>query len=234
MGKGNLRLLNLPNFQCYTKFVFSAITGKTRNRIKNFVEFYRQKAYESGKKVALQEPIPNKSGLRLLIVMFKGMNTRWFKAHPLFVTPLLIALAHFILTSVVGQYIAAQLGTQMGHVVAQGLIEAYEKSPQNVQKSDEEAERISQDMKYKNEDIIENWKLPLFLISLPAKALMSPFLKEIKDIWMKMVLSEEISKDQFYKRGIIIGYAANFINSLCVGFLVYVILRISRHYIVKT
>ena len=166
--------------------------------------------------------------------MSKRMNTRWSKAHRLFVIALLIALAHFILTSVVGHYIAVQLGTQVGHVVAEGLIGAYGESPQNLQKSEEEAKRISQDTKYKSEGIIENWKLPLFLISLPIKTLMNPFLKNLRDTRIKMVLSKDISKDQFYKRGIIIDYTANFINSLCVGFLVYVILRVLRHYIVKT
>ena len=34
---------NLPRLRCYTKFVFCAIIGKTRNRINNYVQFYRQK-----------------------------------------------------------------------------------------------------------------------------------------------------------------------------------------------
>jgi hypothetical protein len=33
---------NLPKLQCYTNFVFSAIIGKTRNGINNFVQFYVQ------------------------------------------------------------------------------------------------------------------------------------------------------------------------------------------------
>jgi len=166
--------------------------------------------------------------------MFKRMNTRWFKAHRIFIIALIIALAHFILTSVVGQYIAVQVGTQVGHGVAEGLIEAYGKSPQNLQKSEEEAKRISQDMKNKSEGITENWKLPLFLISLQIKTLINPFMKKIRDTRIEMVLSREISKDQFYKWGIIIDWTANFINSFFVGFLVYVILRISRHYKIKT
>ncbi len=63
---------------------------------------------------------------------------------------------------------------------------------------------------------------------------MNPFLKNIKDTRMKMVRSKEISKDQFYKWGILIDCTANFINSFCVGFLVYVILGISRHYKIET
>ena len=162
------------------------------------------------------------------------MRTTFLKGHRIFVAALLIAIVHFILTSVISHYISIQIGTQVGHVVSEGLIEAYEKSPQNLQKSEEEAKNISQDMKNKSEGIIENWKLQLFLISLPIKPFMNPFLKNIRDTRIKMVLSKEISKDQFYKWGIIIDYTANFINSFFVGLLVYVILRISRHYKMKT
>ncbi len=35
--------LQICQDQCYTKFVSCAITGKERNRIKNNVEFHRQK-----------------------------------------------------------------------------------------------------------------------------------------------------------------------------------------------
>jgi hypothetical protein len=162
------------------------------------------------------------------------MNTTWFKAHRFFVIALLVALAHFILTSVLGHYIAVKIGTQVGQIAAGGFIETYEKSPQTPPQSDEVAKRIYRDMKNKSGDVIENWKLPLFLISLPIKPLMNPFLKNLRDTRIKMVLSKEISKDQFYKWGIVIDYSANFINSLCVGFLVYVILRISRRYKMET
>jgi len=141
---------------------------------------------------------------------------------------------HFILTSVIGRYIAVQVGSQVGRAVAGGLIEAYEKSSPNLQKSEEEAKRISQGMRSNTQGIIENWKLPLFLISLPIKPLMNPFLKNIRYARIKMVLSKEISKDQFYNWGIVIDYIANFINSFFVGLLVYVILRILRHYKLKT
>jgi len=166
--------------------------------------------------------------------MFKGMNTTWFKAHRLFAIALLVALGHFILTSVVGRYLDVKIGTQVGQIVAGGFIETYEKSPQTPPQSDEVTKRIYQDMKNKSEDAIQNWKLPVLLISLPLKSLMNPFLKNIMDARTKMVVSKEISKEQFYTQGIVIDYAATFVNSFCVGFLVYVILRISRHYKMKT
>ncbi len=70
------------------------------------------------------------------------------------VVSLSVALIHFILTSVIGHYIAVQIGTQTASIVAGGLIEAYEKSPQNFQKSEEEAKIISRDMQNKSEGII--------------------------------------------------------------------------------
>ncbi len=161
------------------------------------------------------------------------MNTACFKAHRVFIIPLLIAAAHFILTSVVGHYIAVQVGTQVGQVVAGGLIETYEKKLQPASKS-EEGKRIYQDMKNKSEDIVENSKIPVLLISLPVKPLMNPSLENIREAQIKMVLSKKISKEQFYIRGIMIDYAANLVNSFSVGLLVYVILRVSKRCKMKT
>ena len=63
----------------------------------------------------------------------------------LFAIAFSVTIIHFVLISVIGHYIGVQLGTQVGHVVAEGFIEGYEKSPQNLQKSEEEAKRISQE-----------------------------------------------------------------------------------------
>ena len=60
-------------------------------------------------------------------------------AHKKFITiALSIAIVHFILTSAVSHYIAVQVGSQIGHIVAAGLIEAGEKKTGNA----EEAERL--------------------------------------------------------------------------------------------
>lgn len=154
------------------------------------------------------------------------MDTTRFKAHRLFVIALLVALAHFLVTSVIGVYIALQIGTQMGHAVAEGFIEAYEKSPQNDQKSEEEAKKIYQETKNKSDGIIENWRFPLFLISLPIGPLTNPVHKNIWKALFRMSVSKEIPKKQFYVLTIMIDCIATFINSLSIGFLVYVILRI--------
>ena len=152
----------------------------------------------------------------------------------IFAIVLSVTIIHFVLTSVVGHYVAAKIGTQVGQIVAEGLIESYKKSPQPSPKSEREANKIYQDMKGKSEDVIENWKLPRLLVSLPLKPLLNPFLRNMMHARLEMVISKEISKEQFYSRGIMIDYAVNFVNSFFVGFLVYVILRILKHYKTET
>lgn len=136
-----------------------------------------------------------------------------------------VTVIHFILTSIVGYYIAVQIGTPMGQIVAGGLKETRQKSPQA---PDEEATKIYQNMKKKVDAINETWKIPRLLLSLPVKPLMNSFLREIKKNQLNMVISKEITREQFRTRGLIIDYTANFLNSLSLGFMVYIILRILK------
>lgn len=149
----------------------------------------------------------------------------------IFAIVLSVTIIHFVLTSVIGHYIAVQIGTQMGQVVASGLTDATEQSPQS---SEEKANELYQGMKNRSEGIIENWRMPLLLLSLPAKPLLKPFLKEIRKNQLNRVISKEISKEQFYTRGRMFDYSANFVNSLSLGLLVYLILRILKHYQMQT
>jgi hypothetical protein len=142
-----------------------------------------------------------------------------------------IAIIHFVLTSVIGHYIAVQIGTQMGQIVASGLIDATEQSPQS---SEKRATEIYQDMKMKSGDVIKNWRVPLLLISLPARQLIDHFLQDIRKKRDRMVISKEISLDQYKMQGLMIDYALNLINSLCFGFLLYIMLRIFSQYKRKT
>lgn len=164
-------------------------------------------------------------------IMVCEMNKTWFKAHRVFVTALLVTIIHFVLTSIIWHYISIQIGTQVGQVVSQGFIEVLEKGRQNLQQSEaeEEATKIGQDMKNKSDQIVKKWDIPIFVISLPVKPLINPFLTNLRHFRIKRVLSKEMSKEQFYTWGIMIDYATYFVNSFCVGLLIYMILRIMRH-----
>ena len=141
-----------------------------------------------------------------------------------------VAIVHFILTSVISHYIVVQIGTQMGQMVAAGLTDASDKNPA---KSEEEATRIYQDMKRKRDDIFQSWKIPELLISLPAKPLMNPLLKELRQSQINKFLAKQITRDQFRTQGLLIDYAAILLNSLSFGFLVFIVMKILNQNKVK-
>jgi hypothetical protein len=135
-----------------------------------------------------------------------------------------VTVIHFILTSIIGHYIAVQIGVQTGAVVTGGLEEA----SKSHDAADEKSAKIYQNMKQKVDAINERWQIPSLLISLPAKPLMNSFLREIKKNQLKMVISKEITRAQFRTRGLIIDYTVNFLNSLSLGFIVYIGLRVLK------
>ncbi|MDA8423503.1 MAG: hypothetical protein M0Z89_09245 [Nitrospiraceae bacterium] len=141
----------------------------------------------------------------------------------IFTVALVITIIHFILTSVIGHYISVQIGTQMGEVVAARLLEASDNNPD---KSEEETIRIYQNMKDKSDEILESWKIPSLLISLPVKPLMTPLLREVLQKQVNKVSAQEITKEQFQTRGNIINYLSNFLNSLSLGLMVFILLKI--------
>jgi len=141
---------------------------------------------------------------------------------------LLVTIIHFLVSSVIGYYIAVKIGTQIGQIVAGGLTETNDK------KSEEDANRIYQNMKTKSDGILERWKFIRLLISLPAKPLMNPFLGELRKNQINRVIAKEITKEQLHTKGTIIDYTANFLNLLSLGLLVYIILRIPKYKEMKT
>ena len=142
----------------------------------------------------------------------------------------IVIIIHFFLTSLIGHYIAVQVGSQIGRTVAEGLIETGEKKTNN---AEAEAKRIDQNMRAKSDEIKERWQMPELIISLPAKPLFNPFLKEINRNQINKVVAKEISRDQFRTQGFIIHYIANSLNSLSFGFLVYIMLRTINYYKVR-
>jgi len=136
-----------------------------------------------------------------------------------------VTIIHFVITSLVSHYIAVQIGTQIGHVVIGGLSASSDKT-----KSEEEATRIYQNMKRKSEDINSQWKIPLFLISLPAKPGINYLLKDLRKERMKKAMAKEITMDQFKTQALITDYTANFLNSLSLGPLFFFGLKLSDKY----
>ena len=139
------------------------------------------------------------------------------------ITAFAVTLFHFAITAAISYYIAVQIGTQMGEIVASGLIESSDKNPA---KADEKAHRIYQNMKNKRDAILGNWKVPTLLISLPVKSLMAPLFQEMRQKQISRLAAKEITREQFKTQGIITDYTATLLNSFSLGLLVFTIMRI--------
>ena len=148
------------------------------------------------------------------------MNKAWIKTHRVLIVIVFITVTHFILSSIIGHYVTAKMGLQMGYVVADGLVEALE-NPGN---SDEAANIIDQRMLKNAEEIFAEWKPFIFILSLPSGPLTDSFWKQVYEDWIYApILSKEISRDQFKIRGTIIHYIGIGINSMSFGLLVYIV-----------
>lgn len=109
----------------------------------------------------------------------------------------------------------------MGKIVADSQLE--DNSPG---KTEDDAIKIYQNMKNKADDILESWEIPSLLISLPTKPLLTPLLREVLQKQISKVTAQEITKEQFHNRGIIINYISNLLNSFSLGLLVFILLII--------
>jgi hypothetical protein len=144
------------------------------------------------------------------------------KATTIFLFILFVTVLHFIITTVVGRYIATQVGSSTGQVVTNGLTEAGEKLP-----SEKDANQIYQNMIAKSNAEFSKWKLPIFLISLPIKPILSPLERKIRIVWIdEPVRLQKISIDQVKKRGMIIDNVGNGVNSISFGILVFLAFRL--------
>jgi large-conductance mechanosensitive channel len=85
-------------------------------------------------------------------------------------------------------------------------------------------------MKTKGDAVSDIWEIPTSLISLPIKPLIMPLLKEIGQNRMNKFIAKEITREQFYTQGLMISYTVNFLNSLLVGFLIFIVMRIVNQY----
>lgn len=142
-----------------------------------------------------------------------------------------VTVIHFTFVSVIGHYIAVQIGNQMGKTVSDGIIMSLDA---NIQNSDVEAKDIYQTMVAESEDIFAKWQVPSLLISLPVKSLMNPYVVKRRKAQFNRLISKEISKKQLLTQGRITDSVANFVNSLSFGLLAYLILRVFKKYKRKT
>ena len=150
---------------------------------------------------------------------------RRFRSHVVFSVAVVVTILHFISMSIARHYIAIQIGSGTGVVVAKGLIEATE-----APNASEDTQRgIYQSMKDRSDDVISRWRIPLQLTSLPMRPVIDPVLNNIRRSWIsEPVVAKRISKEQFRQRMMVIEGIGSGLNSLTLGVIVYVAMKVFR------
>ena len=133
-----------------------------------------------------------------------------------------ITIIHFVFSLAIGHYLGSQIASQMGQVVAGGVLDI------NKQKTEAETNDAYQKMKSNADELIGDWKITNCFLSLPIRFLLNPFFKKIQNVNLNDAINNKISHEQFYARWQIVHYTAYFINSFSLGLLVYFVLWLSR------
>jgi hypothetical protein len=150
--------------------------------------------------------------------MFRIEEKMKLKTNTIFIVILVGTIMHFIITSIVGHYIATQVGALAGNVIAEGLLETTEKP----YLQGDDANKIYQSMKTKINEEYSRWEIPSFLISLPIIPVLKPLKKVVEETWVvEPVRVHQISLDEVKRRGSIIDNVANGLNSISFGILIY-------------
>ena len=128
---------------------------------------------------------------------------RIIKRRYLIIIAFLVAI-NFIASLIVSHYITQDIGKKMGHIVAEGLNEAY----QSQKPSD--ADKIYKDMRHKADTIIASRNTVIYIsyaLSLPTEPFLKPFWEWIgKEMITKPALSKEITREQFTFRSYALHY----------------------------
>jgi len=133
-----------------------------------------------------------------------------------FIVIALIVVVHFVTTSIIVHYISKDIGTKVGQVVAEGIIESYEsQEPSN-------ADNIYENMKHEADTMVIPWSTALYISTLPTGPFLEPFWKRISKEWIYTpTLANKLTGEQFKIRIYIVHYFSMGINSLAFGILLY-------------
>ena len=134
-----------------------------------------------------------------------------------------VVVAHFALTSIVEHYISGRVGAQAGEAVAHFLIGAHESAASG---SADRVDDLYQEMRKSSKDITDRWLVPLAVVSFPAKFLLKPFLSAALRNDFESYHAQQLSRDEVHTRVVARDVLANLFNSLVLGALVYLVLRV--------
>ena len=128
-----------------------------------------------------------------------------------------IIFIHFAISYFVGNYVAKEMGTQMGNIVAESLFNYYH-SPD---------EKAFKDMKKDANSIVNHWKPIYSVMNFPTAPLINP-LKEwvFQKYLIAPFLAGDISREQFKIRGAINDNFSPGINSIAFGLLIFLLIKL--------
>ncbi len=135
---------------------------------------------------------------------------------------LAVVAVHFVRTSAIGHNIAVRVGSNTGAAVARYLIDAYEL---NAKGSEPTADDAYRDMKNSVEVSNEPFRLVFAILSLPTKSLIEPMFRPMTRRWFEELLSDKLSRAQLRARLFALEIVENLVNSISLGLLLYLGLR---------
>lgn len=139
---------------------------------------------------------------------------------------LLVAVAHFVLTSLIGYYAAYKVGAAAGGSIARLLIDASESGGAIADQTIEERLRAIKGTAARDAAL---WQPVTVLVSIPIRFALEPVFKPLTRSWYDRALAHELSLSQWKIRMHALILFKALLNSACLGFLVYLGLRIARN-----
>lgn len=140
---------------------------------------------------------------------------------------LLVTAAHFALSSLLGYYVAHEVGGRAGENIARFITETYESKDATSEAAIAERER---DLNNTIDTTVVRWQPVFVLLSLPIGFALEPLFEPVTRSWYDQALSHELSLPQWSSRMWGIVAVEYVLNSAFLGLLVYVALRLARRF----
>ena len=135
-----------------------------------------------------------------------------------------VIVIHFTLTYFAGHYVAKEIGTQIGNIVAENSSEYYQSFN----------EKGFKEMKEDANKAVNNWKTIYSVMNFPTAPLVNPLKAwAFHKFLFVPALAGDISREEFKARGAINDNFWAGINSMAFGLLIYVLIKLCHSYRLK-
>jgi len=140
---------------------------------------------------------------------------------------LLITVAHFALSSLLGHYVAYQVGGSAGENIARFITETYDSKGAA---SEAELTERYRDMKKAIDATADRWQVTFVLLSLPIKFALEPMFRSVTRSWYDQAFADGLSLPRLRFRIRTIIVVEDLLNSIALGLLAYLGLRMAQRF----